>query len=344
MPPSFIEVDAWVSSRRGRRRDRAIASAKAKRASRHHPAAAASFLELRQPADTKQGLRVKGGSDKLTVTDGDCALCQYFVQMTDLYFRQQSDRYRTSDSSRDQPFAMPYPSRGLSRSSIRPVFLEEERLRRIAATRPSTQQQRLHRAKSSNARQASVMPASRRVGWEPAKTLADIQGRDMVEPAYTRQDLSSFRGGRQQPAAADSSFVELGASLRQAPGAAAAGAAADDGPKAGPELKAEKVAAMRPDWLKQQEGADNPSWLQASGTFSDALPKVYDKLESLCARRAPNELLESCTKVLQKFKAVATAVRFGSRPDEICASVTAQCGAASYVKKGPHKEPPMSSK
>jgi len=97
-----------------------------------------------------------------------------------------------------------------------------------------------------------------------------------------------------------------------------------------------KILATPPDFTPDPSLQALPSWLQPSPVFQQLLPNVYQQFAQLCAVHVPFSIMDTCTKLLPQFQAIANALRFGDRPDEICRSVAPSCPPGSYIDEVPH--------
>jgi len=98
----------------------------------------------------------------------------------------------------------------------------------------------------------------------------------------------------------------------------------------------QKILANTPDFSLTPEQKKLPYWEQPSPVYEQLVPRVYQQFSALCAQHVPFALMDTCTPLMPKFPAIAEALRFGDRADEICRSITNSCVKGTYLDTEPH--------
>jgi len=97
------------------------------------------------------------------------------------------------------------------------------------------------------------------------------------------------------------------------------------------------ILANPPDFnTPDPNDASAPQWLKPNPVYQQLIPRVYQQYAQLCSQHVPWSLLDTCTPLMPKFKAIADALRLGDRADEICRTVVSSCPPGSYIEDVPH--------
>jgi len=102
--------------------------------------------------------------------------------------------------------------------------------------------------------------------------------------------------------------------------------------------RAGDMVKSQPVTIRPRAGSGNDDQLQQQNheVMEQVYQQLYKDLDGLCAQRVPDEMSAGCQSIAQNFRFVSEGLRYGDRPDEICAR-NDFCAAGTYVFTAPHK-------
>jgi len=271
------------------------------------------------PIPEGQGLRVgSGAAEAMTAGDTSCVMCQFYVEHINFLFHLNANNPANAQVFLQDSMLTEEEEKTLALLAEK-VELKHNK-KKIEKEKEHSHKEHHHAASSST---HSHSHAATTTTSHSHKSKTHNQNK-----AHAKTHITSHTSSHNKAHTTTHSRAHTHGPLTVSPSAGQLPSDKRD------EL--EKILANPPDFSPTPEQKKLPVWEQPSPAYEQLVPRVYQQFSSLCAQHVPFTLLDTCTALMPKFPAIAEALRFGDRADEICRSITNSCVKGTYLDKEPH--------